>query len=292
MNKVITRVLVSGLFFSLFTFVCAAGEHDVITLVYEKSGIHDQLKNMPSAVYAQLQSQVHYQSQSQTKNSAPQANQTKQLNDAKLATFKKLIDKSFAIAETKKQVIQHLNTNLSKDVANAALQWFNSPLGKKISSLEASNSTAEAYNKMIKYAQGLNTETPNPSYLKKIADLSKSTNAVESAVAITQSVQLAMATAMASSSPNFNKKQLAALTKQIQDMRPMVTNSVSRTVMISLLFTFKDLPLTDLDKYIKFYQSKSGSTYQKASMEALNIAVTGASESFSLALVNLNEQKQ
>lgn len=257
-----------------------AGEgSNIFDELYIKSGMKKQLKELPLVIKAQFESAL--QQQQSLNNVDPKTNKL----------IVELLVESFSSPDIEDGIKKYLSTSMSKIEVQQILAWLNSGIGKTITEMEEKASSAEGYASMTAYAETLSTIPPSKKYLDQIEALAKNIKAVESAVDMTMNMQMAMTLAVASSQPNFTPDVMKMIAQQLELSRDDLTTAVSRHVVVSLLFTYRDLPEKDLQAYIDFNASGVGTKYTSTTNSGLNKVFMDASQQFGAAMVRALEQQ-
>ena len=270
------RKVVAFLCFYVFSpYLLAAAEVNPEVLeLYRLSGIQKQIEQYSDMTKAALSS----------------GNQPATMNAEEIKEIGKLFDKVFAPQALQPVVVGFLQNNLDSSDIKKVLEWLRSPAGRRITQVEEARSSAQGYQDMMDYANGLASNPPPQDYLKKMQDLATNINLFESTVNISLNAQLALMTAVAAAtSPEFNERQFNQLADQLQALKPAMAEKVSQMAMLGLLYTYNDMAAADLDPYIAFNATPAARNYNAAAVSALNEALIQASKQLGFELVKLRE---
>lgn len=268
MNKITVLFSLYMLAFGAY----AETESDVSEL-YRLSGLKTQVEQFREVI----------------KTTINNSKQETKLSDEERKAFAKVYDKVFEPQQLQPVVMDALRSNLQADDIKKILAWLRSPTGQKITQVEAASTSAEGYQDMLEYAQTLASNPPDEAYINKMSELAGNTNMFESAVNMALKIQLALMASAAAASSDFSVEQFNQLAQQLQAAKPAIAEKVTQITMLSLLYTYKDLPATDLDPYIAFTATPVGRKFNTVTMDALNDAMVHASKQLGVELVKLGQ---
>src|SRR5437867_4553775 len=161
-----------------------------------------------------------------------------------------------------KTVSKQVEANLDVGTIQAALDWLQSGLGRKITGLEEAASTPQAYQQIQTYAKQLENRPPPQPRLLLVRRLDGATNSTETAVSVAETLTMSVAMALDAIQPKELQSDPEQLKKQMELQRPQMRQQLQQQTTASLLYTYQTLSDAELDKYIGFLESHAG----KASM--------------------------
>jgi len=181
-------------------------------------------------------------------------------------------------AETLGAVIRStMPSRMSIDDAVSVLGWLESPLGRRITSLETAAATAEGYAQFEALRPDiLRTLTPHRKTL--IETLAQNIDALDSSVRAAMNYSATLVHALRSHTrqtviaPSFEDVQ-----EELEVNRANVTATMRPLVRDLLVYSYLDLSDDDLQRYVDFSATPSARRYHAAMTEALESALVTAS---------------
>lgn len=263
---------------ALITYAYASSYTSANTLI-KKSGIKTQLDAIPKAVLLGFQASVN------------QAAHLEKLSKQKNRFYKQLITESYDSLELEKLVTDYVANNLTDAEIEAAIKWLDSPLGSKITRLEESVVGKESSVEMMQYVQSLEADPPPQAFFDHVDKLANDLNATEIAVNMAMNAQLAITIAMATVEPNTTAEQLQYIQKELKQMRSIIQAVVEKEVIANLMFTYRSIPVSELEQYVRFSASESGNKYQLTMGNALSQAVSHGSQVLGSKLIKILQDR-
>jgi hypothetical protein len=232
------------LFFLLLMFCTMPVWADVHDQLYKIAGWPDQRAHFNDALKA---------AQQRYKNSLPPA------------VFDALVSNSnqrFAPQAMDQRAEQKLRQTLADP--NPALQFFQSPLGRKIVNAEL---TATRPDQLAKNAQGLPHMQADDNRLLVIGHLANALPAKEAGAEVSLAIAGVAADSLSSMIPGLmgGGTTQAMLDGQRQRLMGQIANDMSNT----LLYVYRDLSDAELDEFATFAESAEGKAYYQAALAAI-----------------------
>jgi hypothetical protein len=147
---------------------------------------------------------------------------------------------------------------------NPALQFFQSPLGRKIVNAEL---TATRPDQLAKNAQGLPHMQADDNRLLVIGHLANALPAKEAGAEVSLAIAGVAADSLSSMIPGLmgGGTTQAMLDGQRQRLMGQIANDMSNT----LLYVYRDLSDAELDEFATFAESAEGKAYYQAALAAI-----------------------
>lgn len=200
-------------------------------------------------------------------------------NNQKLVMqISQIIDQAFGINESIEMVRKDLSKNLTEEELTRVLEWLDSPLGKKITALEISAMTSDAYQDMQTQLMALQEKYRGSPREKLFERFDKSTNATEASLETAIAVQLTLASAMSASSNSPHMPSYEYLKKSIEDNRFMMRGVIGQQVFANYLYTYQNLTDEELKSYVDFTSSPAGKNYSLVVNESIKNVLLKPSE--------------
>ncbi|WP_152205499.1 DUF2059 domain-containing protein [Marinobacter changyiensis] len=196
-----------------------------------------------------------------------------------------MVGQAFSSTKIRGQVVADLDDGLSETTLQTVLDWYQSPLGEQVSSLEASAAKPAAWKaierrgpELIKKFQGTERE-------QLFTRFDRASRATESAVDTAIAVQTAFGTAMAAF--NGQTADFDSIRAQVEAQRPMLTGLVEQQVYAAYLHTYESLSDAQLENYVAFMQSQEGDRYNEVVTNSVQQAIIRPVESIGNGLMRL-----
>ncbi|WP_346828691.1 DUF2059 domain-containing protein [Pseudomonas abietaniphila] len=198
-------------------------------------------------------------------NDALKAAQQRYKNSLPPAVFDALVNNSnqrFAPQAMDQRAEQKLRQTLQDP--NPALQFFQSPLGRKIVNAEL---TATRPDQLAKNAQGLPKMQATDNRLLIIGHLVNALPAKEAGAEVSLAIAGVAADSLSSMIPGLmgGGTTQAMLDGQRQRLMAQISNDMSNT----LLYVYRDLSDSELDEFSTFAESSEGKAYYQAALAAI-----------------------
>ncbi|HMK44349.1 MAG TPA: hypothetical protein VK445_09450, partial [Dissulfurispiraceae bacterium] len=170
-------------------------------------------------------------------------------------------------------VERHLQEHMSVTDIRSVMKWINSPLGRKVSKLEAEASTAAAFREIKKLLEQGVKRTRRTALLAK---LDKAVKATDVGVSIAINLQVAFILAATAEMPEEQRPAMEEITKEVKEGKEQLRLAMERETMAGFIYTYRSLTDTEIKRYIAFAESEAGMKYHAVSAEGLNTALTQA----------------
>jgi hypothetical protein len=253
--------------------VCSAALRATPQLTQElmaKSGLNKQVANIPKLVLYGLDGARR---------------QTEQpLNLEVYENLKSAILSSFRPDEILKTISQHVDSDLNKYDIEAILQWLDSPLGRKITALEESTSTPEAYLSMMSRKDEL---LKNTARVEKMKALDAAIKETEFNLDLQINMQIAIASSIAAALVPDNNMVFERISAAAEAGRSKMEPHVREETLVSQLYTYQTLTDAEIDRLIAFSSSDLGQIYYDATSQGFKIGFMNASRKLGKALMQI-----
>lgn len=228
---------------------------NLVDKIYTKSGL---AKQVPA-----LRSQVDMHMNVYKDKLPPEA----------MEVFTREVNKIFDPKILENRIKQDIALSLDNQTILHILKWLNSPLGEKITKLEEQSSTPEETQKMISFIQQNNIKDFPKKRLNLFRKIDSEINATDMATDMGIYVGVSVVDIlndMNSESPSYSKEQLM---QHIQTQRSQIKGEVENQVLLSCLYTYRNLSDEELSKYLDFMQLNSSRSFNDAIIKSLLRAV-------------------
>ena len=235
---------------------------ELAEILMRQSGLSKQLEQVPLLMDAAL---IKARSNDAEMQEVPQP---------RFEEFRRMTRDAFNATTLKEAVRQRLKSGLTRKDTIAALTWFNSPLGKKITAIEEEASRPDTYRERQK---ALN-KTPGPAdRILLIRKLDSAVKGTQSALNAYLSAQVALVTVLTSELPPRDRPAVDEILTLMRNMEPDWSQSAEREILLFFLDTYRPFTDDELDRYIAFAGSAPGQTYHALVLDSVMDAMLQAS---------------
>ena len=163
--------------------------------------------------------------------------------------------------------------NLESAKLAKALEWYDSPLGKRITGLELASLIPDG-------GQGLDSENDRPSErrLDLIRRLDAGGGASDTTVDVTMSIVGSLTRAFQPVLPAVARLSRGQLDHELTRVRNQTLERIRRACLLNMLSAYRDLTDGEVEQYVRFVESEGGQWYMSVMNGTLLIAVDAAAE--------------
>ncbi len=197
-----------------------------------------------------------------------------------------VVSSSYSAAEIQARIVSGLEASLSDQQLQSVMEWYETPVAKKIAKAEVAASRPEAWAEIQARAPELNRQFRGSQRAGMFDRFDKASRATESAVDTSIAVQLGLASALAAFKGD-NAASYDQIKRQIEGQRGVLEGMVSQQVYDSYLFTYQDVSAAELGLYIQFLESDAGSQFSRVVTNSIQQAITDPIESIGRQMVRM-----
>jgi hypothetical protein len=194
-----------------------------------------------------------------------------------LAAASGSVRRAYDAGALEKAVLAGLESRYDARHAPTAHAWLQSPLGRRITRLEANSSTAEAAQAMREFALALRETPASPERVAAAKRLDEALGTTEFTVELTIVTSLGIAIALDATLPAERRSDREEMRARIESRREEFRSMFRPMSVVSFLYTYRDLSLEEIDAYLAFAESDAGRWYTDATTGAFLEAMTAAS---------------
>lgn len=202
------------------------------------------------------------------------ATQASQLPPELQEVLVRIARETFATDVLTREALARLDAQIVPGKAEQALVWLRSPQGRKITSLEEAASTGEGIRGLQSYAASLQENMPAATRVELVRRLDTATGATQLLVDTAIATTLAVVVALDATSDA--PKTIDDLKKELEPTRAQLRPVFEQTMLVSFLYTYRDLSDEKLVEYIEFLESDTGSWYNRVASQAMVGAITAS----------------
>lgn len=192
-------------------------------------------------------------------------------------TLGHIVSSSFRAEDIERRIVTELDENLSGAQLTAVRDWYETPVGRKISEAEIAASAPDSWQDVRAQAPALNKQYQGTQRARMFDRFDRASRATESAVDTSIAVQLGMATAMAALSTD--SVHYEKLRQRIEGQRSMLRGVMEQQVYDSYLYTYRNISNQELELYLDFLESDAGSAFSRVVTSSIQQAITEPVES-------------
>jgi hypothetical protein len=185
---------------------------------------------------------------------------------------------AFEATKMREKVLEVMKSSFDPELAQAVLSWLLSPLGQKITALESIQFSAKTLQDMQAFGKQLQSNPPRQNRFKLIRRLDAATAASEKNVEVALTILVQTATAMANAGSKEKSIGVEEMRRQMDLRRPKLEENARKSTEISLIYIYQTLTDKELERYVSFSESETGTAYHKMAFEALMAALSDAAE--------------
>jgi hypothetical protein len=163
--------------------------------------------------------------------------------------------------------------NLESGRLAKALEWYDSPLGKRITGLELASLIPDG-------SQGLDSENDRPPQrrLDLLRRLDAGGGASDTTVDVTMSIVGSLTRAFQPTLPAVARLSRGQLEDELTRVRNQTLERIRRACLLNMLSAYRDLTDDELEQYVRFVESEGGRWYMSVMNRTLLIAIDAAAE--------------
>jgi len=163
--------------------------------------------------------------------------------------------------------------NLESAKLAKALEWYDSPLGKRITGLELASLIPDG-------GQNVDSENDRPSErrLDLVRRLDAGGGASDTTVDVTMSIVGSLTRAFQPALPAVARLSRGQLEHELRRVRNQTLERIRRACLLNMLSAYRDLTDDELEQYVRFVESEGGQWYMSVMNGTLLIAVDAAAE--------------
>ena len=185
---------------------------------------------------------------------------------------------AFQATKMREKVLEVMKSHFDPELAQAVMSWLRSPLGEKITALESIQFSAKTLQDVQAFGKHLQSNPPPQNRFELIRRLDAATAASEKNVEVALTILVQTATAVANAGSKEKGMGVEEMRRQIDLKRPQLEERARKSTEISLIYIYQTLTDKELERYVSFSESQTGTAYHKMAFEALMAALSDAAE--------------
>ncbi|PLX97550.1 MAG: hypothetical protein C0622_12810 [Desulfuromonas sp.] len=234
MKKILFYLTIVAFLFTCNVSIAAPVTANTVEKILNLSGINKQLTELPKMI-------KHGLDQARQQNPS--------ITESDLAGMKKVIDEAFIPDEFIHAIGSEISANLSENEANQLVTWFESSMGREITSAEVEATTPGAFQNMLAEAQTLFSDTTRVSIVQKIDNL---LGATDMSVQIQLDTAIAVFTSLTSSLGETQGALVETFKAQLEAQKEQMRKNTEQLTLLTFLYYYKDIDPKTLNEYVNF----------------------------------------
>ncbi len=254
---------------SIAVMVCAASlswaeeiSQNSLDKLMTLSGLNKEVSHFPELLQLGLN-----QAQQQAKQ------QKSPMSDADFAEIKNAMMGAFKPTAILGAINGEVKGSVSEADAKAILAWLESDLGRKITKAEDDASDPAAYQKMAQSAQSLMADEKRVQFAKRLA---KALNATEKMLEVQENLGVAMVVAMSTAANPAQPVKASDIKAKIAPMLEQQRPNLEQSMLLSYVYTYKDIDTASLDKYLAFLEQPSSKRFHESVIKGMSAGMEQA----------------
>jgi hypothetical protein len=231
------------------------GDTRALDILLERSGLRTQLESLSAGVRLQfLMGQGRLSSEDRL-------------------TVHRIVSQRFSAAALYARMRLEFEKNLERARLAKALEWYESPLGKRITGLELASLIPDA-------GQTPDVEDRRASQrrLDLLRRLDASGGASDTTVDVTMAIVGSLARAFQPVLPAVARLSRGQLEHELSQVRNITLERIRRACLVNMLAAYRDLTDGEIEQYVQFVESEGGQWYMNVMNASLLTAVNAAAE--------------
>lgn len=197
---------------------------------------------------------------------------------AQAARVKQAVLAEFSGPALQQQVVFRLEKVHHPTHAAGTLRWLRSPLGRRITELEAAASTGEGMRGLEAYARQLGNQPAPETRVALARELDRAIGATDFALELSLASARAAMSAMSGVLPGEQRLAKDQIEAAIDAQREQLHAQLAQISLVSTLYTYRSLEDTELEAYLAFTRGEAGRWYHGVVKQALLETLTQVAE--------------
>src|SRR5258705_1119111 len=185
-------------------------------------------------------------------------------------TIDRIVSRRFSSAALYARIRLQFGPNVDTGKLAKALEWYDSPLGKRITGLELASLMLEI--------PDFEKDRPSKRRLYLIRRLDAGGGASDTTVDVTMAIVRNLTRAFQPALPAVARLSPGQLEHELTQGRNLTLERIRRACLLNMLTAYRDLTDQELEQYVRFVESESGQWYMSMMNGTLLIAVDAAAE--------------
>ena len=273
-SKLVPTLTIGTMLFLSSAVVSAQISDKTIDKLISLSGLSKQLEQLPGTVRAGIM-QARQQGMS--------------IPDAQFTEMADIVSNSFAPPFMLKAIHSEIKSNVTASDSKQLIEWYESKIGKRITQTEENASTPDAYKKMLTEAKSL---LANENQMAIARRVEKAINSVDMAMQMQENAGIAVYTAIVTAANPGKQVDVEPFRAQLTSQRQQIRARMEQLILLSLVYSYKDVDVDTMNKYIAFLESPKTQKFNASVMKGMSEAIKLSTELMAQSLVSVFKPKE
>jgi PIN domain nuclease of toxin-antitoxin system len=188
-------------------------------------------------------------------------------------TIDRIVSQRFSAGSLYARMRLEFEKNLESAKLAKALEWYGSPLGKRITGLELASLIPDGGP-----APDFEKVRPSERRLDLLRRLDSGGGASDTTVDVTMAIVGSLTRAFQPALPAVARLSPGQLEHELTQVRNLTLERIRRACLLNMLAAYRDLTDDELEQYVRFVESEGGQWYMSVMNGTLLIAVDAAAE--------------
>jgi hypothetical protein len=188
-------------------------------------------------------------------------------------TIDRIVSGRFSAAALYARIRLEFEQNLESAKLAKALEWYDSPLGQRITGLELASLVSDGGQ-----TPDFENDRPSERRLDLIRRLDTGGGASDTTVDVTMAIVRSLTRAFQPGLPAVARLSRGQLEHELTQVRSLTLERIRRACLLNMLTAYRDLTDQELEQYVRFVESEGGQWYMSVMNGTLLIAVDAAAE--------------
>jgi len=188
-------------------------------------------------------------------------------------TIDRIVSQRFSAGSLYARMRLEFEKNLESARLAKALEWYDSPLGKRITGLELASLIPDGGP-----APDFENVRPSERRLDLLRRLDSGGGASDTTVDVTMAIVGSLTRAFQPALPAVARLSRGQLEHELTQVRNLTLERIRRACLLNMLSAYRDLTDDELEQYVRFVESEGGQWYMSVMNGTLLIAVDAAAE--------------
>jgi hypothetical protein len=185
----------------------------------------------------------------------------------------RIVSERFSAAALYARIRLEFAQNIESAKLGKALEWYGSPLGKRITGLELASLVPDGGQ-----IPDFENDRPSEQRLDLIRRLDAGGGASDTAVDVTMAIVRSLTRAFQPALPAVARLSRGQLEHELTQVRNLTLERIRRACLLNMLSAYRELTDQELEQYVRFVESEGGQWYMSVMNGTLLVAVEAAAE--------------
>lgn len=207
-------------------------------------------------------------------------------SQAGLARLKAAARRAYGADILRAEMQRQLAESLDKADEEKALAWLETDLGRRLTKLEEDAGEGAEPNARMREAREYAAAAP-ASRVALAERFAQALRSGEAGASMMIGISMGVVSGVVIATTPQDTSAVAAVRRRFESQRPQLEAAMLKIAVDQFVFTYREVPEADLERYVEFAQSPSGRRYHDATREAMDKVLAQASVRFGVELGNM-----